>query len=182
MTGEEWILTLKRPALVVGNGVLYRPIPESEYHSVIRINNYQLGGFSGEKVTHWATSGYKDIESRPIPLALIPWSTSFQRRAKRYDYLFGHRVGVEVAFTSSNQHILDWFPDIMKGWKNFPSVGFCLLSFLSASRIRPDVVGFDGMRTGHHHNPSHVHGHYRTRESERLLMKNFVNRDLNLEK
>jgi len=173
-----WLDTVADAVLVVGNGVLNVPVPEEQYASVIRLNNYILGGLSGSKVTHWVTSGYKNIETRPLPIALVPWSVHWQRRV-RHDLSFCSRIGGEVVFAESNGHLLNWFPDFYTNWIRFPSVGFCLLAWLHSKKRKVDVIGFDGMVTGHQSNPSHVHGHRRTKAKEwNILNSYFIHKNL----
>lgn len=171
-----WLNTLKAPVLVVGNGVLAQPVPEEHYNSIIRINNYYLSEISGRKVTHWVTSGYKNIERKPHSMALIPWSSGFHAcRHTRYDLLFADRVKVPAIHLESDDHILRWFPGALRNWKHFPSVGFCFLSWFS-NYCQPDLIGFDGMQTGHQDNPLHRHFHGRTRSLEWELIPKFVSR------
>lgn len=180
MTEREWLATLKEPILVMGNGSLVIKIPERGYASVVRINNYELGGKSGDRVTHWVASGYRDIEERPVPQVLIPWSMEYQRRPRRYDLSFRERIHSQVVHLSRCSHIQRWFPNAMLRWKYFPSVGFCFLAWLNDRGIQPDIAGFDGMRTGHHNNPSHLHGHLKTRNQEWLVIQeHFIRKDLN---
>jgi len=179
MTEKEWLASLVAPVLVVGNGPLARSIPERNYQSVVRLNNYQLGGFSGQKVTHWVASGYIDIEARPISPVLIPWSREFQYRPVRHDLTFGQRVGVEVIHLPWSKHIQMWFPRALYKWKLFPSVGFCFLAWLYTKGVRPDIIGFDGMQHGHFGDPNHKHGHKRTKVLEwQTIQSHFVRRVL----
>ena len=179
LTHEGWFRTLVPPVLVVGNGVLPCAIPEDDYQSIVRINNYRLGGNSGEKVTHWAASGYINIEARPVSPVLIPWSKDYQRRSNRYDLQFGSRIGTETVHLRDNNHILRWWPKANIRWKYFPSVGFCLLSWLSIRRLYVDIIGFDGMTTGHEGDPSHKHDHEKTKVAEWVIIqREFIRKNL----
>ncbi len=180
MTEKQWIKSLLRPILVVGNGPLAFPIPEGRYQSIVRFNNYALGGKSGTQTTHWVASGYKNIEPRPMHHVLIPWATSFQDRRVRYDLSFGGRINAKVIHLADNIHIQMWFPSAFSWWKQFPSVGFCFLSWLYNIGIRPDIIGFDGMRSGHEDNPNHRHGHRWTKQREWLIIRShFMHKNLN---
>lgn len=154
----EWIKTLSYPVLVVGNGVLSGPVPEEQYGSVIRINNYVLGGRSGNKVTHWVANGYQDIEHRPVAPVLIPWSAKIQER-RGFPGVRFFRENRHYLYTRDDAHIRAWFPGAAVRGKRFPSTGFCLLALLLMHRVGPDLVGFDGMKTGHEGNPNWKHGH-----------------------
>lgn len=181
MTANDWLESLSPPILVVGNGMLKKRIPEERYQSVVRINNYDTSAWSGSKATHWVSSGYKNIMLRPMAQVLIPWSRAPHPRTIRYDLDFDKRVGVEleVIHLENDNHFLQWFPRALARWKFFPSVGFCFLSWLHSKRIKPDIVGFDGMITGHHCNPQHRHGHVYTRKQEAALIRCFMRRNLN---
>ena len=175
----KWVATLAQPILVVGNGVLSKPVPEKDYASIVRINNFQLGGMSGERITHWVVSGYKNIEHRAFFNCLIPWSSHFQNRRIRYDFSFGERMGVKVVYTDNNDHITQWFPAALMRWKSFPSVGFCFLAWLNKKGIKPDIIGFDGMKTGHQDDPAHRHTHTRTRGREwAVIQSDFIRQNI----
>lgn len=158
MHEAQWLKSLIQPVLVVGNGVLQRPVPESEYGSVVRINNYVLGGLSGERATHWVANGYQDIEPRPVTPVLIPWSAKAQAlRGNPGTLFFIHSP--TAFYVSDDRHLKWWFPSCVINGKRFPSTGFCLLALLIMHRVTPDIIGFDGMRTGHQDNPTWKHGH-----------------------
>lgn len=168
---QRWLKSLVPPILVVGNGVLVSPLPEAEYATVIRINNYTLGGLSGDKVTHWVANGYPDIQRRDLGAVLIPWSTKMERKRGCPVESFQDRMrGIEIIYTPNDAHIRWWFPSAVYTGKAVPSTGFCLLALLWQEGLVPDIAGFDGMRTGHQGDPDFKHGHSRTRVKEEVIM------------
>lgn len=172
MNSKQWIHTLVQPILVVGNAVLSSPIPESEYQSIVRINNYVLGGYSGNKVTHWVANGYQNIEQRPVSPVLVPWSLKCQSKRGNPGDVFLNRMGKEnVIYLINERHVQWWFPSAVIRGKCFPTTGFCFLAWLVFNRIRPDIVGFDGMKTGHQGDPAYPHGHTKTRNREWFLIR-----------
>lgn len=170
---NQWRHTLVAPILVVGNSVLSQPVPEAEYQSVVRINNYVLGGLSGSKVTHWVANGYQSVEDRPIKPALIPWSLKCEARRGNPGAVFRDRVKGQLIYLIGEQHIRWWFPTAAYRGKNFPTTGFCFLAWLLSHKIRPDIIGFDGMKTGHQGNPEHKHGHGGTHVREWHLIRHW---------
>jgi len=166
---SKWLATLARPILVVGNGVLSAPVPEAEYATVIRINNYVLGGLSGSKVTHWVANGFRDIEPRPIRPVFIPWTRQLAQKRDKFVDDFS-RLG-SVIYAEDDRHIHTCFPWAVKIGRRFPTTGFCLLSWLKEHQCKFAVIGFDGMQTGHQANPAHRHGHLSTRERERSILQ-----------
>lgn len=174
LTETAWLQTLARPILLVGNGVLTRDVPDKEFSSVVRFNNFATLGMSGEKMTHWVTSGYKNIRYRPVSPAFIPWSKDYQFRRVRHDLCFGKRVRVDTIHTENNDHILEWFPFAITNWLQFPSVGFCFAALLKARDIPFNLIGFDGMKTGHHTFPEHEHEHQHTKVREWELLQEFA--------
>jgi hypothetical protein len=173
--------TVQDPALVVGNGVLSDPVPEKSYKSIIRLNNYVVGGLSGTRTTHWVTSGYKDIQPRPLATCLIPWPCDCNGNNQRHDLFFGKRVEVQTIFTRDDLHLLDWFPTYKRFWVRYPSTGFCLLAWLHREGKAVDVIGFDGMVTGHQDNPRHKHDHRQTKRREwKLINTALIHRNLNI--
>lgn len=176
---RDWLDSLQPPVLVVGNAPLRRWVPEEAYRSIVRINNFVLGGKSGQKVTHWVANGYKDIEPRPVSPVLVPWSREYQLRPVRYDLDFAQRINTEVIHLPWSKHITLWFPRALYKWKLFPSVGFCFLAWLHSKGVKPDIIGFDGMMTGHHLNYNHRHGHKRTKVIEwQIIQSHFIRRNL----
>ena len=171
ITGKRWLHTLVKPILVVGNSVLDRPVPEEEYQSVVRINNYCLGGLSGNKVTHWVANGYQSVMDRPIRPVLVPWSLKCEELRGNPGQVFFERVQGKVIYLVGERHIRWWFPSAAFRGKNFPTTGFCFLAWLIAEKIRPDIAGFDGMKTGHQGDPSFQHGHDKTRDREWHLIR-----------
>jgi len=167
---STWLDSLARPILVVGNGVLFTPVPEEEYATVIRINNYVLGGFSGSKVTHWVANGFRDIEPRPVFPIFIPWTRQLAKKRDKFVDDFQARLG-PVIYAEDDRHIHTCFPLAVKIGRRFPTTGFCLLSWLKEHQCKFAIVGFDGMQTGHQANPAHLHGHLSTRERERSIMQ-----------
>jgi len=166
----SWLASLTRPILVVGNGVLSSPVPEQDYATVIRINNYVLGGFSGSKVTHWVANGFRDINPRPVYPIFIPWTWPLAKKRDRFVEDFHARLG-PVIYAESDRHIQTCFPLAVKIGKRFPTTGFCLLAWLKEHQCKFDVSGFDGMRTGHQADAAHQHGHLSTREKERSILQ-----------
>lgn len=167
MNSKQWTQTLAKPVLVVGNSVLLRAIPEGEYASVVRINNYVLGGFSGNKVTHWVANGYQDIQDRPIRPVFIPWSLRIEKKRGNPGDVFLKRMGAEhVIHPLDDRHIQRWFPLAVLQGRGFPATGFCFLAWLLFLGIRADIVGFDGMKTGHQGDPAYLHGHSKTKVLE----------------
>jgi len=161
MTSKEWLSTLVEPILVVGNAVLISRVPEEDYRTVIRINNYALGGLSGRKVTHWVANGYQNIECRPISPVLVPWSLKCQALRGNPGEVFRERVK-EVIFLINDRHVGWWFPSAVIHGRPFPTTGFCLLAWMVQERRRPDIAGFDGMKSGHQGDPLFQHGHHKT--------------------
>ncbi len=167
LTYKDWLHSLVPPVLVVGNSVLTGPIPEHEYASVVRFNNYVLGGDSGNKVTHWVSNGYSDVFSRPVLPVLIPWSLIMEVKRGHSAKIFRDRVGKQnVLYLADDRHISHRFPVAVMRGNGFPTTGFCFLAWLLFRKIRPDIVGFDGLKTGHQDNPAHIHGHANTKELE----------------
>jgi len=172
MNSKQWARTLVTPILVVGNSVLPSRVPEEEYASIVRINNYVLGGLSGSKVTHWVANGYQNIEDRPIRPVLIPWSLKCQTKRGNPGDVFLNRVGKEnIIYLLNERHVQWWFPSAAIRFKCFPTTGFCFLSWLLFLNIRPDIVGFDGMQTGHQGDPTYLHGHSKTKLREWHLIR-----------
>lgn len=168
---SSWLKSLSPPILVVGNAVLTAPIPEEEYPTIIRINNYVLGGLSGTKVTHWVANGYPDISHRPLSPVLIPWSLKMEKKRGCPTDAFHKRMeGTQILYTANDTHIRWWFPSAVYTGKVFPTTGFCLLALLRQEKLSPHIVGFDGMKTGHPDNPAFGHGHTRTRAREQALL------------
>jgi len=172
MTSKQWLQTLVPPILVVGNSVLKSSVPESEYTSVVRINNYVLGGLSGNKVTHWVANGYQNIEDRPVRPVFVPWNIKCEEKRGNDGIVFQNRIGKEnVIHPIEDRHLSWWFPGAASRGKGFPTTGFCFLSWLFFLRIRPDIIGFDGMQTGHQGDPTYPHGHRSTSEREWYLIR-----------
>ena len=177
-TADEWLGTLSRPLLVVGNAVLSRPVREDGFASIIRMNNYAVDARSGRKITHWVTSGYMNVK---LPAnftgpAFIPWSREFnQLRPIRWDLEFAKRYPGRVIFTDSDAHLGGWFS---KNAAEVPSTGFCLLAWLVFRRVRGTLVGFDGMKTGHQSNPAHRHDHLFTRRKEWRIIQFWIQQKL----
>ncbi|QDP54875.1 MAG: hypothetical protein Unbinned3891contig1000_73 [Prokaryotic dsDNA virus sp.] len=176
MNAEEWFDSLVAPVLVVGNGVLSRRVPDRDYQSVIRINNYWMGGRSGSKITHWCASGYKNVQNmRDCDVCLIPWSVEQNWDPDlRWDLGFGDREDVQAIHMNSNRHVDTWFPEARIVQRLYPSTGFCLLAALRQRNIEKHVIGFDGFATGHESNPEHMHEHGRTKRREWKLLNDVL--------
>lgn len=172
MNSKQWLKTLVAPILVVGNSVLQSPIPDTEYASVVRMNNYVLGGHSGSRVTHWVVNAYQNIESRPVLPALVPWSLRCQQKRGNPGDVFLRRVGADnIIYLINDRHVQWWFPSSVIRGKCFPTTGFCFLAWLHFHSIRPDIAGFDGMKSGHQGDPTFQHGHLKTRDREWFLIR-----------
>lgn len=170
----NWLRSLEKPVLVVGNGVLFNPVPEQDYPTVVRINNYVLGGLSGSKVTHWVANGYPDIQRRDHPVVLVPWTLNLEeRRGCPTEPFIKRMAGIRIVHPSDDAHIRWWFPSATYTGKTFPTTGFCFLALLMRNKIKPDIIGFDGMRTGHQGNPAFGHGHTRTCAKEMLFINSW---------
>lgn len=168
MKADEWAESLVRP-LVVGNGPIDRPVSDGYRGSVIRINNFELNDEAGYKVSHWATSGYRDIIDRPLPVAFIPWTRDCLPAKRVHE--FEDRCARPIIFTTNNDHIFKHFPRASHNWKEWPSTGFCLLAWLWSKNIYPKIMGFDGMKTGHYRDKSHVHQHGKTSSTELEIIR-----------
>ena len=168
---SKWLATLTRPILVVGNGALVSAVPEHEYGSVVRINNYVLGEYSGNRVTHWVANGFRDIQPKPVLTVLVPWTFALAKKRDHYVEEFIRNMKSEVIYLQSDRHISIWFPHATRSGKRFPTTGFCFLAWLRDNLCRFDIIGFDGMMTGHHGDPEHKHGHLWTRERESAILK-----------
>lgn len=172
MNSKQWVQSLTKPILVVGNSVLPHPIPEEDYASVVRLNNYTLGGWSGNKVTHWVANGYQDVQDHPIRPVVIPWSLACAKKRGNPGDVFQSRIGAEnIIHLINDRHIQWWFPLAVVHGRCFPSTGFCFLSWMLFLGIRPDIVGFDGMKTGHQGDPTYPHGHIKTKVREWHLIR-----------
>ena len=168
---SKWLATLAPPILVVGNGALVSPVPEQEYGSVVRLNNYVLGGLSGNRITHWVANGFRDIEPRSMFTVLVPWTLDLAQRRDHYVKVFIERMESEVIYLKEDRHIHIWFPAATKTGKRFPTTGFCFLAWLKENHLRFDIIGFDGMMTGHQGDPEHKHGHLWTRDKECHILR-----------
>jgi len=176
---NKWLDTLTRPILVVGNGVLVTPVPEQEYGSVVRFNNYALGGLSGNRITHWVVNGFRDIEPKPLPFVLVPWTYALAQKRDQYVEVFIRRMESQVIYLQDDRHVRIWFPGASVSGKHFPTTGFCFLAWLKENQFKFDIIGFDGMRTGHQGNAEHKHGHLHTRDKEKNILQAWrINRRL----
>jgi|SRR5690554_3362564 len=165
---DEWLSSLREPIVVIGNGPM-APLVETAHGSVIRFNNFELNEVAGFRVTHWVTSGYKDIEARPLPCALVPWSEG--SAAAKHCRAFVQRTKRRLLFTAHNAHILRWFPQAEQSFRFFPSTGFCLLALLWYHQLFPRVAGFNGLKDGHYWNPAHAHAHQLTAPREIAIIR-----------
>lgn len=170
----KWLKSLgTSPVLVVGNGTLPEWLPqrEGDFRTVIRINNFVLGGDAGERVTHWCCNGYKDIEPRDFQVAFCPWTPKLSAALYHKAFLEKWGEGHELVCAENNRHIMTHFPKYSSDYKQFPSTGFCLLSYLHRHGIRAYCAGFDFFKTGHYWDPNHRHDHKRTRRLEEKFVK-----------
>lgn len=174
MDATSWLKSLVEPVIVVGNGPLSRAVDESEGGSVIRFNNFELNAISGWKTTHWVTCAWTGVKDRPILTPFSPW-TARCASAKRGREFFSV-TGKTPIYTPNNNHVLKWFPmAYYQPWNNWPSTGFCLLSFLDCHGIIPTIYGFNGLKNGHYWNPSHQHDHQLTARREiSIINKYFI--------
>lgn len=169
---DDWINTLKGPIHVIGNGPLTKGLKENTIGSTVRFNNFELSGEAGWKTTHWVTCAWSDVKDRPLFYPLSPWMSS-SASAKRANEFEG-RVGKNLVFTETNNHILRWFPDApTKPIDTWPSTGFCflaLLHYLEFTDVSAD--GFNALSGGHYWNPSHSHDHQNTAQRELTIIQN----------
>lgn len=176
LTLRRWFLTLGHRVLVVGNGP-QTPWNPDDWDSVIRINNYRIPEGHPTKITHWCTSGYRDVDppDPEIVSGFCPWPEGIH--ASRHHDEFVKRTGVHLLRTFSYAHVTDYFPSAATDWRDHPSTGFCLVSALhyyAFSSVRViALTGFDGMKTGHWDNPLHKHGHSHTKETESILLARY---------
>lgn len=170
MDCHRWTETLESPLLVIGNGEIDAKLIKRHRGSIIRINNFELSDEAGYRVTHWVSSGYKDINDRPLPYVFIPWVHGGRECKWVVDFI--HRTKRKVIFTDSNEHFLKWFPNAHMDWKQFPSTGFCLLAWLWSKDIHPLITGFSGMTTGHYWDKNHKHDHASTALKEISIIIN----------
>jgi hypothetical protein len=78
--------------------------------------------------------------------------------------------GIKQHHTLDDTHIRWWFPSAVYTGRGFPTTGFCFLALLVKNKVKPDVIGFDGMKTGHQGNPLFGHGHKRTGVREMMYI------------
>lgn len=167
MTLRKWIRTLRPPVSVIGNGPLAGRLDLGS-GSVIRLNNFRFSPESGDLVTHWVSSGYKNVEVKDFPFVLIPWNHAMLDDGAP---TFASPFPGKIVTTDDNDHILKFFPQARKGFPYFPSTGFNLMALLHRFGIPVRWAGFNGLRGGHHLDPTHVHDHRRTRDAEFELIR-----------
>lgn len=159
LSAAEWLASLIQPVIVIGNGPLDAVrITRAELRngSIVRINNWRLGGDAGHRCTHWATSAYSGqqaaswIEPRPLACALVPWPADHPLACHRgFD-----ESRTQLLFADTAEH-LALLPPLPSGC--VPSTGAALLLLLIHHGIDHDRTGFDGCVTGHYWDPDHRH-------------------------
>jgi hypothetical protein len=165
-------LGLHQRFLVIGNGPL-APIDFTQYSAIVRFNNYELSHEAGWCTTHWVTCAWFNVQERPMPYGIVPWSSTAPA-----SYAAGS-FKRPLVFTPNDDHIIRFFPfafDYTEWTTQFwPTTGFCFLALLNYHGLTNyDITGFDGLKTGHYWDPNHKHGHNTTRDIEFALIRRMV--------
>lgn len=143
---EDILYSLPRPIAVVGNGKMDRPYGNliDTYATVIRFNNYRIKGFErfvGHRTDYRCTSGWHDIEPRPGPVHLSP----FTRTARESSNLDQFEIQSNCKIICADTDVHQFSSEI----KN-PSTGLSLAILLDYLGIEADYFGFNGFKTPHY--------------------------------
>ncbi len=145
-TAESVLVALPRPIAVVGNATPARPwgVAIDRYATVIRLNNFRTAGFEalvGGTTSLWVTSGWEDIEPRPVARVVSPFTAAAPESLHAAAFAARHGQAICHAATDVTR-----LPDAIAK----PSTGLALARLLDLLDVPADLFGFDGFRTTHY--------------------------------
>ena len=152
MTTEILLEKLDKPIVVIGNGISDQQHGKfiDKHNTVIRFNNAVVEGYEkliGSKTTHWCVNGnsriVKQFNLKPFTPHIEDYFDDCVSR------LFRKHVGCNPIYAEKDYRSMCGLDD--------PTAGFLLCYMLVAMDYDFDVVGFDGLITGHYFEPKHQH-------------------------
>lgn len=170
----EWLWTgsaehvlglLRGPIAVVGNGPILGRGHEIDSHpTVIRFNNFRIGGFEqevGSKTDLWCVNCWEDVEPRQWIGPMMTVYTFAEQRDRINRWL-----GMHPHMSVPSQSLTDAARAIKP---SNPSTGITILHSLAKMGRQVDAYGFRGMEGGHYWNADAKMNHASEWEAIRAL-------------